>query len=267
MRKLESLSVQHPILFGFVMFLLFTLLSTLTWPITQVATSPEGYEVGNAIAKFVITGCFLLNLWGYGWLKPAGFLSPGSKRIWLLVIVLMIYRVSLVIYAFTGSVQFNLPAVKLTLAILFYTFSTSLVEETIYRGTLLAAMVKAWGSTRKGLYAAALLSALFWASLHFINLIIRPFPVVALQVLETLMAGFAYAAIVLSGRSIWPAIMLHWAVNAAVSLQVSQIPTFEETLVTRTIFMLTTLPMMIIGHILLQKTVSKIESSDAYGLG
>jgi len=262
MQKLERLTIHHPIIFGFVLILLFTLLSTLTWPITQIFPSPEGYEVGTALAKFVIAACFILLIWGFGWLKTSGFTSLGPKWIWLLVIVLMIFRAIIGIYAFTGSIQFGLLTVELTLAILFYTFATSLLEETMYRGLLLTAMVKAWGSTRRGLYAAAILSGLFWASLHFINLIIHPFPVVALQVLEITMAGFVYAAIVLSSRSIWPVIILHWVVNASVSLQAIQNPNFEETTTAWFIFNLAALPMVGVGIYLMQKlalrcTISK----------
>jgi membrane protease YdiL (CAAX protease family) len=262
MRRSSLLAVQHPIIFGFVLFLLFTLLSTITWPITQIKTAPAGYELGTAIAKLTIAGCFLLLLWGFGWLKPAGFTAWGAKRIWFLVVGLIIYRAVFGIYAYTGSFKFELPAVELTLAILFYTFSASLVEESMYRGVLLTAMVKAWGSTRKGLYTAAFLSALVWGSMHFFNLMIRPFPVVGLQVLETVIAGFAYAAIVLSGSSIWPVILFHWAVNATINLQVSQIPGFEETISTGIIFNLTALPMLIVGFILLRKAALQSEAGD-----
>ncbi len=229
MQKFERFSIRYPILFGFILIVLYSLLSTLVWPITQICPSPEGYEVGTALAKFVITGGFILLLWRFGWLEKAGFKSLGEKRIWLLVFVIVFYKAILSIYAFTGSFQFSFLATDLTGAILLYALATSLLEETIYRGLLLTAMVKAWGSTRKGLFAAAILSGLFWASLHFFNLLVRPFPLVALQVLSMAMVGFFYAALVMSDRSIWPAVVIHWATNAAVSLQVSQLTEFTES--------------------------------------
>ena len=253
MKKFESFSVRRPIIFGFILIVLFTLLSTLTWPITQIYPFPEGYEVGNILAKLVITACFIFMLWRFGWLKISGVTSLGSKRIWLLAIWIAIYKAGLSVYAFTGSFEFHLPVAGLTAAIIIFTLATSLLEETMYRGLLLTTMIKAWGGTRKGLFAAAILSGSFWASLHFINLLVRPFPLVALQVLEMMMVGFLYAALVLSGRSIWPAVFIHWATNAAVSLQIVQIPNYSETNTVWMISFLVTLPLIAVGTYLLQK--------------
>jgi len=260
MKKFESFSTRHPIVFGFVLILLFTLLSTIAWPITQIYPYPEKYELSGALAKLMIASCFMLLLWGFGWLKIAGYPTLGSQRTWLVTIALMIYNAIFAIYAFTGSFQFGLPSISLTLAVIFFTFTTSLLEETMYRGLLLTAMVNAWGDTRPGLFAAAILSGLFWASLHFFNLIIRPFPVVALQVLGMAIVGFVYASIVLFGRSIWPPIVFHWVINTVVSLQVSQNQTLEETTQTWLIFNLIVLPMVAVGVYLMQKATLNIKS-------
>ena len=155
MKKFANFSVRHPFIFGVILILLFSLLSTLTWPITQTYREPEGYEVGETLAKLIIAACFILLLWRFDWLKNAGITTRGQKSIWLLAIGIAIYKAILSVYAFTGSIEFHLPTSGLTIAILFFTFATSLLEETIYRGLLLTAMVKAWGSTRKGLFAAA----------------------------------------------------------------------------------------------------------------
>lgn len=267
MKKFEKFSVHHPIIFGFILIMLFTLLSTLTWPITRIYPHPEEYEVGNAISKLMIAACFMLLLWGFGWLKPAGFSSFGRKQVWFLVIVLIIYKAILGVYAFTGSLQFSLPSASFTLAVILYTFATSLLEETMYRGLLLTAMAKAWGRTRRGLFAAAILSGLFWASLHLFNLLVRPFPLVMMQVLEMSLVGFLYAAFVLAGRSIWPAVIIHWATNAAVSLRVVQIPNFSETNTAWGISFLITVPLIAVGIYLLCKTKLPTQARNEETLG
>lgn len=186
----------------------------------------------------------------------------GHRRIWFLVIVLAVYNAILNVYAFTGSFKFSLPGATLPAAILILTLATSLLEETMYRGLLLTAMVKAWGGSRTGLFAAALLSGFFWASLHFFNLLVRPFPLVALQVLSMVMVGFFYAVLVFSGRSIWPAVLIHWATNAAVSLQVSQIPNFTETTTAWGILFLANLLLVAVGVYLMMRleiSAKKIE--------
>ena len=122
----------------------------------------------------------------------------------------------------------------------------------MYRGLLLTAMVKAWGSARRGLFAAAVFSGLFFASTHFFNLLIRPFPVVALQVIGMTMVGFVYAAIALKGGSIWPLVIFHWMINASIGLQVIQLPNFEETTIVWVIFVLVMLPVVGVGIYLMR---------------
>lgn len=264
MKKFANFSVQHPLVFGVILIVLFAILATLAWPITQTIPEPEGYTVGETLAKLTITTCFVFLLWGFGWLKISGVTFLGSKRIWFLAIGIAAYKAILSVYAFTGSFEFHLPSAELTAAVLIFTLATSLLEETMYRGLLLTAMVKAWGSTRKGLFAVAILSGFFWASTHFINLLIRPFPLVALQVLEMMMVGFVYAALVFTGRSIWPAVVIHWATNAAVSLQISQIPGFSETNTAWVTSFLVTLPLIAVGIYLLRqvKLSTQVENKE-----
>jgi len=263
MKKFQAFSTRHPIAFGFVVIVLFALLSTLVWPITQIHPSPEGYEIGTALSKLVITACFMFFLWHFGWIKIAGFTSFGRKQIWFLAIPMMVYNAIFAVYAFTGSFKFSLPSPDLTLAVIFFTFATSLLEETMYRGLVLTALVKAWGSTRKGLFAVAIVSGLFWASLHLFNLVVSPFPIVALQVLGMVIPGFVYAALVLYGRSIWPVVTFHWMVNLAVSLQAVQNPNFDETLPAWLIFNLIILPMVIVGIYLIREvSLTQVEKEE-----
>ena len=228
--KFELFAARRPIAFGFVLFFLFTLLSTLTWPISQTLPYPEGNELGEALAKIVITACFVGLLWRFGWLKFAGFNNLGTKQAWLIAVPLMFYKAILSVYVFAGKFIFQFPPLADTLGIIFFSLATSLLEESMYRGLLLSAMRKAWDSTRRGMIFSALISGLFWGSMHFFNLLIRPFPVVFLQVLNMVLIGFFYGILVFYSRSIWPAVLFHWTTNAAVELALSNVTNFEETL-------------------------------------
>ena len=228
--KFEQFAVRHPIAFGFVLILLFVLLSTLTWPINQLFPFPEGNEWGGVLAKTIIAFCFIGLLWRFRWLSSAGYRNFGGKRIWIMVIPLIIYKVILSVYVFTGSFTFQFPSLATSLAILAFSLATALLEESMYRGLLLTALRKARGSTHRSLILCAVVSGMFFASNHFVNLLIRPFPVVFFQVVSMTLVGFCYAIFAIYGGSIWPVVLFHWVTNAAVTLALNSIPNFEETL-------------------------------------
>ncbi|MEN8172888.1 MAG: CPBP family intramembrane glutamic endopeptidase [Chloroflexota bacterium] len=230
MKKFERFTVRHPIGFGFILIVLYSLLGTLTWPVTQIYPYPEGHEWGTTLGKLIIAACFIGLVWRFGWLKRAGYQHSGGARIWMIVIPLMIYKVFLSIYVFTGAWTFKLPSLALMTAIIFRSLATSLLEESIYRGLLLPAMLQAWGNTRRGVVLSAAISGLFWGSLHLFNLLVRPFPIVFSQVMSITLVGFYYAVFVISSRSIWPAVVFHWVINTTVNLALSQNPAFEETI-------------------------------------
>ena len=229
MKKFEKFSIRRPIIFGFILVVLYSLLSTLTWPVTQLYPYPEGNEWGGLLAKIIIAACFVGLTWRFGWLEFAGYRHFGSKRIWLIVIPLILYKAILSVYVFAGKFSFSLPPLSLSLAIITYALATALLEESIARGLLLPAMRKAWGRSPKGLILSALISGFFWASLHLFNLIIRPFPVVLMQGASMALVGFYYAIFTILGRSIWPAVMFHWVINTTINLALSSNPNFEET--------------------------------------
>jgi membrane protease YdiL (CAAX protease family) len=252
MRKIEGFIIQHPIGFGFALTLVFILLSVLAWPLTQVELDLNGYPLGESLAKLAMAIAFLGVLAGLGWTKAAGQSRIGAKSIWRLVLVIVFYKAFCGMLAFTGSFQVTLPASS-ALGILIFTLATALLEEIMYRGLLLTALVKAWGSTRRGLFAAALVSGFFFGSMHLVNLGESPFPLVALQVLEATLSGFVYAALVLAVGNLWPAILGHWVLNAGVSLAISQIPDFVETEMAWLLLSLATLPLVWVARNLLHK--------------
>lgn len=230
MKNIKAWFVRHPILFGFVLIVLFVLLSTLTWPISQLFPYPEGSELGISLSKLTLAGCFIGMIWALGWMKESGFTYKGERHIWQVVLVMMFIKVALNLYVFTGSSKISLPGWQVCGGILVFTFATSLLEESMFRGLLLTAMLKAWGRSRKGILLSAVGSAVFWGSLHLANLADRTISLVLLQVFSMMVIGTVYGIVVALGKSIWTAVVFHWATNAVVSLGLTQIPAFEETI-------------------------------------
>ena len=125
MKKFKKFAVRHPIVFGFIVIVLFTLLSTLVWPITQIFSFPEGLEIGTALSKLVITACFTFILWRFGWVKTAGFASPGRKQVWLLAFVMMIYNA--VFAAFAGAIAGRRLLRKISLSAVQYMVAAGII--------------------------------------------------------------------------------------------------------------------------------------------
>jgi membrane protease YdiL (CAAX protease family) len=103
------------------------------------------------------------------------------------------------------------------------------VEESMVRGLVLTAMLISWGGDKKGQVKAVLLSSSIFGIIHLFNLIIRPPQVVLFQVVGVVIPGILYASILLAQGSIWPAILLHWATNAAVNIKLIGVENYQET--------------------------------------
>jgi len=89
------------------------------------------------------------------------------------------------------------------------------LEETAFRGLILYGFVRAWGSTKRGLIKSVLVSSLFFSGMHMIYLAAEPLPVVLLRMIEASLLGILFAALVLSGSSIYPAAFFHGLLNFA----------------------------------------------------
>jgi membrane protease YdiL (CAAX protease family) len=222
MKTYKHFAVNRPFLFGLSLVVLFSLLSTLTFPLTMpFPNSPRGGELGSGLAKLAVFLCFLFLLWKFGWLERAGFTRLGDWRGWLVMIPFLVYSIFVTVYAFTGDLRLEFPReLADTSAVTGNYLIGSLLEETIYRGLVLVAMVLAWGQTRKGLFKAAFFSAFLFSMLHFFNLMINPFLPTLIQAIGLTIPGFFYAAIVLKYKSIWPVVVFHWLTNLGLNLKV-----------------------------------------------
>ena len=92
-----------------------------------------------------------------------------------------------------------------------YVFSIGLYEEVVLRGIVLNKMLEKWGDSKKGIVGAVLLSSLLFGLLHLVNLIGKPWLIVATgtQVVYALFIGVFFAAIYLRTKNLWTVIVLH----------------------------------------------------------
>ena len=245
MYKLRRFAVNRPLLFGFVLIVLYALLGTLTYPAHFLFPETEvGQLFGDALSKFITFLCFLFVLWRFGWIRASRIDRLDNMLTWAIVIALLIYKIPLELYAFTGNFVIRFPNSPLAVANLVHSLQTSLVEETMFRALLLVAMISAWGETKNGQIKAVVLSSLFFGVLHMFNIIVRPFGVVLFQAIVVSLPGILYAAIVLSRKTLWPAIVLHWLTNAAVNIKLIGNDAFQETVSMWILYAITLIPIV-----------------------
>jgi membrane protease YdiL (CAAX protease family) len=90
-----------------------------------------------------------------------------------------------------------------------------------FRGLVLHSFVRAWARNGTGVVAGVLLTAVLFAAPDAIQVLTNDLSRSAalLLVLQTLVVAVCWGALVVVGRSIWPAVMLHFASNAVVAVQ------------------------------------------------
>lgn len=231
MIKFKKFAQARPFLFGLVVIVIYSVLGTLTYPVHFLFPENEvGQLLGDALSKLIIFLVFLVILQRFGWLKASGFNKFSNRDVWLVLIVVLVYKSLSWLYAFTGNLSFSLPRPDLAAANLFLQLQTSLVEETMMRGLVLTAMIMSWGDTRNGQIKAVVLSSVFFGLIHLINLIVRPFDVVLIQAVINTLPGILYASLLLTYRSIWPGIIIHWLTNAAINIKLIGNQGYQENI-------------------------------------
>jgi membrane protease YdiL (CAAX protease family) len=260
MNRIKNFALKRPFLFGLALIVVFALLSVLTYPVHFLfPDSGPGPPVGQGLGELIIFLIFVWVLWKLGWLKASGLTNLGKVQTWLAVLLILVYLAIVEVYAFTGDLSFSVSDWPMAAATLLDNLGTGFVEEIMFRGLVLVAMVIAWGNTKKGLVKAILLSSLFFGVMHLFNIFIRPPGVVILQALIVSLPGILYAALTLSSRSIWPAIIIHWLTNAAVNVKLLGYPNFEESFSMWLIFVIGLLPVLAYAAYLIWKLPERFE--------
>jgi membrane protease YdiL (CAAX protease family) len=195
---LKSLATRFPMFFAFTVTLV--AMVCLVWPLwipgfSQTALLLWGRVTICALAIFLLT--FL------GWWRETGFVRPTSWRILVpylpLICLIIVTKTFDVITA--GIHVFN---IRLILLGLFVYLVGGFEEEAIFRGLVLRTLLP------MGIMRAALLSALFFALAHFLNLLAGAnLSATLLQVGFAFLAGLVYTAPLAVTRNIWPLVVIH----------------------------------------------------------
>jgi membrane protease YdiL (CAAX protease family) len=233
MNMFRSFTTDQPVLFVFC--------ATIAWFVSVLAFTgmassalrkPYGDAVTGTLGRLVVTACVLWLVWRLGWLEASGVTRLGSWQVWLIALGGLIYFACASLYAIYGKVAFDfahliqLPASRTTVLT---QFVVSLSEEILFRGLVLYALTRVWGNSRQGLIASVALTSMLFAVLHLTHVFTHgSSPAEALLLtLEACITSIWWGALVLLGGSIWPAVVLHFIVNAVVALQGLAVPMIE----------------------------------------
>jgi uncharacterized protein len=225
MSSINGVATRHPVQF--------VLASTVAWFVLLVVCMglasgalrrPYGDGVSIAIARLATTAFVVALVWRLGWLRASGIARLGGWPVWLLAIGGVAYGVSAGLYSFYGrvaldpSIVIRMPAATTTVLAVAV---GALGEEVFFRGLVLHGLMRVWARNRTGMIASVVLTSLLFAALHATQILTNDLSRSAalLLVLQALVVSLWWGALVVVGGSLWPAVLLHFAVNAAVAVQ------------------------------------------------
>jgi len=254
MNRFRQFAFNHPLAFSIVALLL---LLVLMGGSVMLAVGLFGFDLTGVgpqlIGQLIATIGFLFILDRFNWLTSAGITRLGSRRLWLITLLILIYNGVVALYAFFGTLKVDIALTNDIFPDLVHTTMAGVMEEILFRGIILYALVSRWGGSRRGIFSAVFVSAFLFGSLHFFNLATGEFSITAVQVSEALLSAILYGALVLIGGSIWPAIALHSLINLLVNMVALSMPNFAISLNDYITFTLLEMPLVIYGLYLLSK--------------
>jgi len=225
MDRINSLAVQRPLLFSFVITFAFILLVLISSIVVGRVASAEtlGWYVGSTIGRLVSIFILLAVLWHPGWLDAAGFTKLGNWRTWLILLILLEYSMVASAYAMTGRVSFGYSDAMLAGIAAVFIMLHAFLEEISFRGLVMYSLVRAWGGANHGVLRSVLGSSLFYAGYHILYLAGEPYPIVLGRIVVALLLGIFFGTLVLRGKSIYPAAFFHGMLNVAGYLNLASV--------------------------------------------
>ncbi|NJD60970.1 MAG: CPBP family intramembrane metalloprotease [Anaerolineae bacterium] len=233
MKTLKSFSMKQPILFGLILTVVWmALVLVFSGIAASIIRKPYGDVSTTIIGRLAVISCTVLLAWRLGWLEESGIARLGSWRAWLFTLGGLVYYAIVSLYAFYGRASFDfsiLTRLPESRFIVLAQFVIAMSEEFLFRGLVLFVLVRVWGNTARGMIGSVVFTALLFAVLHVIQVFTNGLPTSAALylVLATLVIAIWWGALVLLGRSIWPAVVLHFMGNAVVIVQGFATPMIE----------------------------------------
>jgi membrane protease YdiL (CAAX protease family) len=252
MRGIRRFATAHPLPFVIVAPVVWMMIGGIAAYLAARALQlPPTHKLPQSLGTLVATACVLLVMWRWQWLRAAGVTALGSGRLWLVTTGLMVLIAVAYQLAFFDRIVVDFSTVLASAeaqATLKGCALVGFVEETLFRGFLLYALVRVWGDTRRGLLAAVTLPALLFGLPHIMQVWAgNPLDDTLMTMLNCFVSGLWYGALVLLGGSIWPAVLIHAATNASFQISAASLTGFDPSATGYALATMAELPLVIAG--------------------
>jgi len=219
MKSVLNFSERRPFIFVLILLVAWMILvSVIAILVGILLNKPIVDPLIQAVGALVATLFLLLVAYRLGWINHIGITSFGSPLSWIATLGLSIYVILAGFYAFFGEFSFQASSFldQEAWPILLRGIRAGFVEEVVFRGIILYALMRVWGQQNRGVFMAIFFQAVLFALPHVFQVLAGVAPTSALSnVLATLIFGLWTGMLVVAVGSLWPAIFLHAVSNSS----------------------------------------------------
>ena len=158
MNEISRLADKRPLAFGLLALLTWIVLNLLIAAVAafllKASLTTPYVQVVSTLGATCILLWLVSRLGGFGKLGITNF---GTWSTWVITLLVAVYVVLVGWYAFFGETSFEFRSLVDThhaRLIVLQQLPVGFVEETVFRGIILFALVRVWGQTKRGLVAA-----------------------------------------------------------------------------------------------------------------
>jgi len=218
MKAVLKFSEDKPLIFVLILLVAWMILvSAVAIMVGMLLNKPIVDPLIQAVGALIATIFLLLVVYRIGWINHIGITRFGSPLSWIATLVLSIYVLSAGFYAYFGGFSFQVSSLldQEAWPILLRGLRAGFVEEVVFRGVILYALLRVWGKTNRGFVSALTVQAVLFALPHALQVLAGVAPTSALSnLLATLIFGLWTGMLVVAVGSLWPAIFLHAISNS-----------------------------------------------------
>ena len=224
MAAIKTLANNRPVAFVLLASMTWVLLAAgLVFGSAAVLQLPLSNMVPQMMGTLGSVFILLMIAARMGWLHAIGLTRLGSWWVWLVTLPLLGYMITAYLYSFFGDIGFDFGIFARSSAardLLMRQSIVGFVEETLFRGIVLYALARVWGSSKRGLMAAVVVQAMLFGVYHLLQSTVGvPLEVVLLVIVNCILSGLWWGALVVRWGSLWPVIVLHGMSNLAVQVK------------------------------------------------